>query len=952
MTSAEIRQSFLDFFKEQQHTIVPSASLLPTTPNLLFTNSGMAQFVPYFLGEQQAPYSPARAVDTQKCIRAGGKHNDLDDVGLDTYHHTFFEMLGNWSFGDYFKKEAIAWAWELVVNRWKFPANRVYATVYAPGEGDPSVFDQEAYDHWAVLFEKAGLDPKVHIVNGNRKDNFWMMGETGPCGPCSELHIDLTPAGDTKGSLVNTGDARCIEIWNLVFIQFNANPDGTFSPLPAKHVDTGMGLERVASIIQGTKNFTDFTHAKISNYETDLFHPLFRRLEELSGKNYGCTLPKAGSHGETEQEKIDVAFRVIADHIRTLSFSIADGIEPGNNERNYVLRRILRRAVRYGRVLGFRGPFFHKLVSTLGIVMGDVFPELREHQSRIERVLQTEEVNFGRTLDRGIDLFESTAKGMLNESCKKLVESTAVGMLASSLSPRDAGVEESLNRSLDFLYKYPGKDFKELVAQAQKDFPNWSPSLIGAIPGERAFELYDTYGFPLDLTEILAQELGLKVDRKGAEKRMELQRQLGRDNQKKTMVMAGEEDASPTDFVGFEQDVCETSVVDLRSGPKGETFALVTRSPLYAEMGGQVGDTGLLTVGNEQIPVLDTIKRGQTFFLKLERNPEGSLAGPAVLHVDEPRRRAIEAHHTATHLLHWALHEIVDKRIEQKGSFVGPDRLRFDFNSGALTAEQLAAMEELINQRTLRNDAVSWVERPYAEVKANPAIMQFFGDKYGATVRVVQIGGEAGALNGYSMELCGGTHVRATGQCGAFAIVSEGAIAAGVRRIEAVSGLAALHYFRERQAKADARLKELDGRVLELGKALEKERAAQLAREAGEIAERQMQAADNSGAVPRIISKLDLSAGGPELLPAVLNALKSRDFHGVALFAGLHDGSAHFAVSVSANYTSKFQAGKLVGALAPSVGGKGGGRPDLARGAGRETSGLEALLAKARELTK
>src|SRR5690349_22648802 len=374
MTSAQIRQSFLDFFKSKQHTIVPSSSLMPDSPNLLFTNAGMNQFVPIFLGQVKCPYSPGRAADTQKCIRAGGKHNDLDDVGLDTYHHTFFEMLGNWSFGDYFKKEAIEWAWELVIGIWKFPASRLYATVYSPDKSnnDPSEFDQEAWNFWAEKFRSVGLDPKVHIVNGNKKDNFWMMGETGPCGPCSELHVDLTPEGNTQGSLVNKGDARCIEIWNLVFIQFNANPDGTFSPLPAKHVDTGMGFERVTSIIQGTKGFTDFNRV-ISNYETDIFRPIFDKLEKLSGKKYGSSLPTGKRVAEdkevpvatNETEEKDVAFRVIADHIRTLSFVIADGIQPGNNERNYVLRRILRRAVRYGRTLGFKEPFFYKLVDVL-----------------------------------------------------------------------------------------------------------------------------------------------------------------------------------------------------------------------------------------------------------------------------------------------------------------------------------------------------------------------------------------------------------------------------------------------------------------------------------------------------------------------------------------------------------------------------------------------------------
>ncbi|HET6408647.1 MAG TPA: alanine--tRNA ligase-related protein, partial [Chthoniobacteraceae bacterium] len=416
MTSAEIRQSFLDFFREKLHTIVPSSSLMPDSPNLLFTNAGMNQFVPIFLDERKPdvskwggafPGSDTRAADTQKCIRAGGKHNDLDDVGLDTYHHTFFEMLGNWSFGDYFKKEAIDWAWELVIGRWKFPANRLYATIYHPdkSKGDPAERDEEAWGYWAEKFRSVGLDPDVHIVNGNKKDNFWMMGETGPCGPCSELHVDLTPAGDTRGRLVNQGTAECIEIWNLVFIQFNANPDGTFSLLPAKHVDTGMGFERVTSIIQGTRDFTDFANAKISNYETDVFRPIFDEIEKLSGRKYGCTLPQPNAAGQiiptTEQEKIDVAFRVIGDHIRTLSFAIADGIQPGNNDRNYVLRRILRRAVRYGRSLGFKEPFFYKLVAVLARTMGDVFPEIRVKQKHVEEVLRREEEAFNKTLDKG-----------------------------------------------------------------------------------------------------------------------------------------------------------------------------------------------------------------------------------------------------------------------------------------------------------------------------------------------------------------------------------------------------------------------------------------------------------------------------------------------------------------------------------------------------------------------
>ncbi|HEU4677971.1 MAG TPA: alanine--tRNA ligase-related protein, partial [Terrimicrobiaceae bacterium] len=469
MTSAEIRTSFLEFFREKKHTIVPSSSLMPDAPNLLFTNAGMNQFVPIFLGEVKSPYSPGRAVDTQKCIRAGGKHNDLEDVGLDTYHHTFFEMLGNWSFGDYFKREAIAWAWELIVERWKFPPSRLYATVYCPHmdedvwkqemnvvenavqsggtiinstdyahvfhnaivsgkkpfggiiKWEPS--DTEAAQFWFKLFEEAQLNPLEHIIPGNKKDNFWMMGDTGPCGPCSELHVDLTAAGETRGRLVNQGSPDCIEIWNLVFIQYNANPDGTFSPLPAKHVDTGMGFERVTSIIQGTNGFSDFSSAKISNYETDIFRPIFDEIEKLSGKKYASTLPGASAFSSAandlgSQQAADVAFRVIADHIRTLSFAIADGIQPGNTDRSYVLRRILRRAIRYGRTLGFREPFFYKLVAVLAHTMGDVFPEIRKKQARVEDVLRSEEEAFNKTLDRGIEEFNTAVKALAAEASR------------------------------------------------------------------------------------------------------------------------------------------------------------------------------------------------------------------------------------------------------------------------------------------------------------------------------------------------------------------------------------------------------------------------------------------------------------------------------------------------------------------------------------------------------
>src|SRR4029450_3808323 len=677
MTSAEIRKSFFDFFREKKHTVVPSSPLLPDAPNLLFTNAGMNQFVPIFLGQQKPQWSPPRVVDTQKCIRAGGKHNDLEDVGLDTYHHTFFEMLGNWSFGDYFKKEAIEWAWELVVERWKFPAQRLYATVYQPGPGEPREFDQEAYDHWARLFREADLDPKVHVLRSGKADNFWMMGDTGPCGPCSEVHIDLTPDGDTRGALVNEGDPRCIEIWNLVFIQFNANPDGTFTPLPQRHVDTGMGFERVTAIIQDTKHLSDFSGI-ISNYETDIFRPIFDELEKLSGKKYASTLPDPSKPSTVNsQQATDVAFRVIADHIRALSFAIADGIIPSNEGRGYVLRRILRRAVRYGRSLGFHEPFFFKLVDVVAKTMGDVFPEIRVKQKTIKDVIRREEGAFNKTLDKGIELFEQeVARG------------------------------------------------------------------VSTISGAFAFRLYDEQGFPLDLTELMARERGLAVDVAGFERLMEEQRERARKAQKKEKISVEESElkAAPTKFLGYDYLEAESVVETVLPGTKPEELNIVLdRTPLYAEMGGQVGDRGLLHVpgrgrgGGGELRVIDTQKRGDVFVHRAAlvegRAPE---PGEAVrVSVDTDRRRAIQGHHTVTHLLHWALHEVVSRDASQKGSYVGPDKLTFDFSSAPLTKQQVRDVEKLVNDKVTENAAVSWTEIPYKEVKKRTDIIQFFGEKYG-----------------------------------------------------------------------------------------------------------------------------------------------------------------------------------------------------------------------------
>ena len=989
MTSAEIRQSFLDFFREKKHTIVPSSSLLPDAPNLLFTNAGMNQFVPIFLGQQKPQWNPPRVADTQKCIRAGGKHNDLEDVGLDTYHHTFFEMLGNWSFGDYFKREAIEWAWELLVERWKFPPQRLYATVYKPGAGEPSEFDQEAYDHWVHLFREADLDPAVHVLSSGKADNFWMMGDTGPCGPCSEVHMDLTPDGDARGALVNKGDPRCIEIWNLVFIQFNANPDGSFTALPQRHVDTGMGFERVTAIIHGTENFIDFSRT-ISNYEADIFRPIFDELEELSGKKYASTLPSVGRLYETpaadtatlqnqnEQEKIDVAFRVIADHIRALSFAIADGIIPSNEGRGYVLRRILRRAVRYGRTLGFHEPFFFKLVNVLAKTMGDVFPEVREKQKQIIETIKGEEESFNKTLDRGLDLLDEAVIHAIRSQVSATSSIGTVTIKAGTHEWSSTGSPE-LKRIEIFADKDNGPLF-------DKVFP-----VRPGISGQDAFKLYDTYGFPLDLTELIARERGLRVDIAWFEKLMEQQRERARKAQKKEEISVeeGELVVEPTKFLGY--DFLETEAVVetvLPGKKKDEVNVVLDRTPFYAEMGGQVGDRGLLHVpGHDwtevgQLRVIDTQKRGDVFVHRATvvegRAPE---PGEVVrISVDADRRKLIQGHHTVTHLLHWALHQIVSSDAAQKGSYVGPDKLTFDFSSAPLTPQQKRNVEKLVNEKVSENALVSWTEIPFAEAKQRKDIIQFFGEKYGDTVRVLQIGGAPHALNGYSMELCGGTHVRSTGEIGPFRIIREEAIAAGTRRIEAVAGDASRTWAQEEAARQQEKfevlarkkpnlpalpgfdhkagtsemLKQIDARAAYLekievevrewekktAKAAEAELKGHSAQIANELAR------SHAG---KNFCVAEVQNGDGKLLQAVADALKSK-FNAPIFLVGATNESVALIASVPKEMTSKFQANRLIQQIAPIVGGKGGGRAENAQGAGKDPSKIAEALAKAREL--
>jgi alanyl-tRNA synthetase len=898
MTSSEIRQSFLDFFAKRGHSVVPSASLLPDSPGLLFTNAGMNQFVPIFLGERKAdvshwagarPGKDTRATDTQKCIRAGGKHNDLEDVGFDTYHHTLFEMLGNWSFGDYFKRESLEWGWELVTKVWGVPAKRIFATVYCPdkAKGDPSEFDQEAHDIWAGLFKGAGLDPRVHIINGGKKDNFWMMGDTGPCGPCSEINVNLLPSDDeAQGrSLVNSGSPRCIEIWNHVFIQFNANADGTFSPLAAKHVDTGMGFERVAGIYATTRGFTDFS-AEPSNYDSDLFGPLFARIALLSGKSYGRTVP-AKRIGLTEQEQTDVAFRVLADHARCVACAVSDGILPGNEGRNYVIRRILRRAALYGRNLGLAPGFFEKLVDTVVESLGPVFPELRRQESTIRRVVKSEEESFGRTLERGLKRFD---------------EASSAGALSSPV----------------------------------------------------VFELYDTYGFPLDLTQVIATERGITVDASGFEELMERQRERGRSAQKKEVIVAATEGSvpgaqSPTPFTGYSLDPSRgthATVMEVVKSDQG-TFLVFDRTPFYAEMGGQTGDAGHALIDGRAVPITDTVKdkSGRHLHKMAPDAPAPAKGAAADLSVDLVRRRSIQRNHTATHLLHWALRKVLGTHVRQAGSLNSPDRLRFDFSHfEAVTHAQLREIEELVNQKVLDNARVEAYEVDFD--KKPEGTLAFFGEKYGKVVRVVDIGG-------YSRELCAGTHVATSGEVGFVKVVHEGAIAAGTRRIEAVAGEGAYrHAFHAYDTvdfvaqKIGASREGLGGRLEAF--LLEKSEAEKRLRSFEQKASANV-AADLAGkAVARdglaFVSAV-VAADSPDTLRALGSQVLSQIGEGVVLLGAVFGEKATVVAFASPQAVKAgHQAGKLINDLSLKLGGKGGGKPDFAMGGGRDTAKLPGAL--------
>ncbi|MCS6987958.1 MAG: alanine--tRNA ligase [Chloroherpetonaceae bacterium] len=870
MTSRDIRQSFLDFFKSKQHEIVRSAPVIPADdPTLLFTNAGMNQFKDVFLGTGKRPYK--RAADTQKCIRASGKHNDLEDVGRDTYHHTFFEMLGNWSFGDYYKEEAIGWAWELLTSVWNLPKDRLYATVYHD--------DDEAFEIWKNFTD---IHPD-HIQRHGKKDNFWEMGETGPCGPCTEIHIDLTP--DKSGArLVNAGTPQVIEIWNLVFIQYNRNAQGELELLPAKHVDTGMGLERVAAVLQG----------KRSNYDTDLFKPLLDRIVELTGVAYAGSLEK----------ETDVAMRVIADHIRALSFAIADGATPSNEGRGYVLRRILRRAVRYARSLGQAEPILHKIAPTLADAMGDVFPELVERQSAIEQIIRAEEENFLETLDRGIQIFSDIAAKVKSE-----------------------------NQTI--------------------------------IAGSDVFKLYDTYGFPMDLTRLMAREIGLSIDEEGFERLMKEQKERARKDRKRKMAQGDDGDAQwvklssgkDSVFKGY-ASLCEKAKIRWAKKTDDRLFLVLDKTPFYAEAGGQVGDKGVIESGNLILRVIDTQKEGERIVHVIDRVAEASgkeidvadldfsmLAKDVVAKVDAEARLCAARNHTATHLLHAALRKVLGEHVQQKGSLVSPERLRFDFSHfEKVSEEQLARIEEMVNEQIRSAQKVIKHENvPFEEAKRMGALA-FFGDKYGDVVRVLEI-------PNFSIEFCGGTHLDNVGQIGTFKIVSESSIASGIRRIEAVTGKAAEDLFRKEFAELQTLKRMLNAqseeeipakieKLLDEKKALEK----QLEKLRAEVAAAQLdsllnQAAEIGGAK---VLATEVRAASADELRLMGEALRGKIKSGVALLASVIEGKVSLVATVSDDLiaSKKLQAGQLIGDVAKVVQGGGGGRPQLATAGGKDPSKL------------
>ena len=854
MNSREIRESFIDYFKGKGHKSVRSSSVVPSDdPTLLFTNAGMNQFKPIFLGEQKPVAS--RLVNSQKCIRVSGKHNDLEEVGLDTYHHTFFEMMGNWSFGDYYKEEAIQWAWALFTEIWQLDKNRLWATVYND--------DDEAFDLWT---KKTDISPE-RVLRFGKKYNFWEMGETGPCGPCSEIHYYVgnklskqTPDG------LNSSDEYW-ELWNLVFIQSNRDENGNLHDLPSKHVDTGLGLERITAVLQG----------KNSNYDTDLFLPIFRKIEKISDLIF----------------KTDpAAFQVIADHIRMLSFSIADGVMPSNEGRGYVLRRILRRASRFGRRLNLHEPFLHELVETVGEILGDVYPEIIDKKSHICQVLKAEETSFNATLDRGLTHFD------------KVVEHLADNV----------------------------------------------------IPGKEAFRLYDTYGFPLDLTQLMAREKGLSVDEIGFDKEMKQQKLRAKSsgkfrkeavNIKWNIISEG----SDSKFVGFEQLSC-TSVIRQWSKPEDEILIILDQTPFYAESGGQIGDTGVILYNGITLQVMDTKKDGETciHYCKGDFDPKKATQ-QVQCNVDEDRRRAIQLNHTATHLLHSALRKILGDHVHQAGSLVAPDYLRFDLTHfEKITPKEIIQIESLVNQEIQKNTTLDVSIKSFEEAQQEGA-QSLFGEKYGDKVRMVSVGD-------YSKELCGGTHTNQTGDIGFIKIIEESSLASGVRRIVAVTGLDAIKYIQNQanilsllQAQFNCSVNDLPDRVEQMiQKKKELEKESRKSRKAPRINTKSLiEKAEKIGDSLFIRQKVEASS--MDELKLLGDSLLSGLDSGIGVL-GMIDGEKPAMVIVVTPdlVKKKINAGSLAQSIGSVMGGGGGGKPHLATAGGKDVSKLSKAMEESHKI--
>jgi alanyl-tRNA synthetase len=901
-SSSEIRQQFLDFFcKKHGHTNIPSSPVVPPAddPSLkdTFANAGMNQFKPYFLGTEKPPV--VRVANTQKCIRAGGKHNDLDDVGRDTYHHTFFEMLGNWSFGDYFKEGAIAMAWELLTQVWKLDPSRLHVTVFEGDEKNGIPRDDEAAGFW----KKVGV-PESHIHLGNKKDNFWEMGNTGPCGPCTEVHIDRTP-DKSGGKLVNAGTDKVIEIWNLVFIQFNRNEDQSLTPLPAKHVDTGMGFERICSVIQG----------KNSNYDTDVFAPLFAAIQKVTGtdKPYGGVL----------ESLPDTAYRVIADHVRTLTFALTDGATIGNVGRDYVLRRVLRRASRYGvQVLGTgtKEPFLYKLVPTVVETMGGAFPELKKNPHRVQDQIYDEEKGFLRNLERGIKRFDRLAKQMNADGLK-------------------------------------------------------------VVGGEEAFELHDTYGVLIDITQQMAQEQGFTVDMPGFEEAMTRAKDKAREGGKKFAVAAVQGTLPPTNdlpkygpetitakVLGWVKD---NTVVTSGKLTAGETAAvLLDRTNFYAEQGGQVGDAGTLDkpgTGGVEFEVEDTQRLGETV-LHFGTLHDGELAvGDEVLVMQTLSRRiSIMRNHTATHLLNLALREVLGHHVEQKGSLVDEEKTRFDFSHDKpVTAEQIQEIERRVNRHIVLDEVVTATVMPLARAKEIPGVRAVFGEKYPDPVRVVMIGAESPEKVNLdnSVEFCGGTHMPRTGLIGFFKILSQEPVAKGVRRIVAVTGKPAYDDVQSRSAVVDelvaklqCRPEELPGRVETLQEQL-KSLHMQLKKAAGAaltgVVDDLVAKAETVHGAKVIVAKLPDGAGN-EAVRTQIDRVRQKAGSAFIVFGWSEgEGNASVIAALTPDLVKKgLKSGDIVKQIAPLIGGGGGGKPDMAQAGGKDPAKLPDALRHADKLAR